>query len=60
MLSIYTRLQLALARILDEEEGQGLTEYALILALIAVIAIAALTFLGGQVTKTLSTAANSL
>ena len=60
MLSLYTNLQLAFARLFDEEEGQGLTEYALILALIAVIAIAALTLLGGKVTSVLSTAANSL
>ena len=60
MLKLFINLQLMFARAMDEEEGQGLTEYALILALIAVIAIAALTFLGGQVTKTLSTAANSL
>ena len=32
-----------------DEEGQGLAEYALILALIAIIAIAALVFLGGQI-----------
>ena len=32
-----------------DEEGQGLAEYALILALIAIIAIAALLFLGGQI-----------
>jgi len=60
MLSIYTKFQIALARLFDEEEGQGLTEYALILALIAVIAIAALTLLGGKVTSVLSTVANSL
>ncbi len=60
MLSIYTKLQVALARAFDEEEGQGLTEYALILALIAVIAIAALTLLGGKVSDVLSTAANSV
>jgi pilus assembly protein Flp/PilA len=60
MLAIYTKLQLTLARALDEEEGQGLTEYALILALIAVIAIAALTLLGNKVTNVLSTAANTL
>ncbi len=60
MLSIITKVQIALARVFDEEEGQGLTEYALILALIAVIAIAALTLLGGKVSDVLSTAANSI
>jgi len=60
MRSYCTQLQLALARVLDEQDGQGLTEYALILALIAVVAIAALTFLGGNVTSVLSTVANSL
>ena len=38
-----------------DEEGQGLAEYALILALIAIIAIAALLFLGGQISAILST-----
>jgi pilus assembly protein Flp/PilA len=37
------------------EEGQSLAEYALILALIAVVAIAALLFLGGQISAILST-----
>jgi pilus assembly protein Flp/PilA len=44
----------------DEEEGQGLAEYALILALIAIVAIVALIFLGGQVSKILSTVGNSV
>jgi pilus assembly protein Flp/PilA len=39
----------------QEEDGQGLAEYALILALIAIIAIAALVFLGGQISTILST-----
>ena len=39
---------------LNDEEGQGLAEYALILALIAVIAIAALVFLGTQISSILS------
>jgi pilus assembly protein Flp/PilA len=43
-----------------DEEGQGLAEYALILALIAILAIVALLFLGGQVSKVLSTVGNSL
>jgi pilus assembly protein Flp/PilA len=37
-----------------DERGQGLAEYALILALIAIVAIAALVFLGGQVSAILS------
>jgi pilus assembly protein Flp/PilA len=45
---------------LAEEDGQGLTEYALILALIAAVAILALTLLGGSVTSALSTVANTL
>jgi pilus assembly protein Flp/PilA len=43
-----------------DEEGQGLAEYALILALIAILAIVALLFLGGQISKTLSTVGNSM
>jgi pilus assembly protein Flp/PilA len=38
-----------------DEDGQGLAEYALILALIAVIAIGALVFLGSQISGILST-----
>ena len=58
--SLYTKLQLVFARALNDEDGQGLTEYALILALIAVVAIAALTLLGGKVTDVLNTIASSL
>jgi pilus assembly protein Flp/PilA len=42
------------------EDGQGLAEYALILALIAIIAIVALIFLGGQVSQILSTVGSSV
>ena len=42
------------------EEGQGLAEYALILALIAIVAIIALLFLGGQVSKILSNVGTSV
>ncbi len=44
----------------DDEEGQGLAEYALILALIAIVAIVALIFLGGQVSSILSKVGNSV
>jgi pilus assembly protein Flp/PilA len=43
-----------LVKIRDDEKGQGLAEYALILALIAIVAIAALVFLGGQISAILS------
>jgi len=43
-----------------DERGQGLAEYALILALIAVLAIAAVTFLGGQINSILSNVGNSI
>ncbi len=43
-----------------DEEGQGLAEYALILALIAIVAIVALIFLGAQVKTILSDVGNSV
>ena len=39
---------------IESEEGQGLAEYALILALIAIVAILALIFLGSQISGILS------
>jgi Flp pilus assembly pilin Flp len=41
-------------------KGQGLAEYALILALIAILAIAALTFLSTQINQILSTIGHAL
>ena len=49
----------ALARLTDPE-GQGLAEYALILALIAIIAIVGLIFLGSQVSDKLSVIGSSI
>jgi pilus assembly protein Flp/PilA len=43
-----------------DEEGQGLAEYALILALIAIVAIVALIFLGGQISTILSKVGTSI
>jgi pilus assembly protein Flp/PilA len=40
--------------------GQGLAEYALIVALIAIVAIVSLLFLGGQVSDILSNVGNSI
>lgn len=43
-----------------DERGQGLAENALILALIVVLAIAAVTFLGGEINQILSDVGNSI
>ncbi len=56
-----TRLYLDISSFfIRDEEGQGLAEYALILALIAIVAIVALIFLGGQVSKILNTVGQSI
>ena len=51
MLKYYVALMSSFQR---DEEGQGLAEYALILALIAIVCIVALIFLGTQVNGALS------
>ena len=55
-----TLLNALIAVINRDDEGQGLAEYALILALIAIVAIIALIFLGNQVSQILSTVGNSI
>ena len=47
-------------RVRTDEDGQGLAEYALILALIAVISIIALIYLGTQISDKLSVIGNTL
>jgi pilus assembly protein Flp/PilA len=56
--SILTRLFARLRS--DDEEGQGLAEYALIIALVALIAIVALIFMGSQVSDKLSVIGSTL
>ena len=51
------RIQLAKMR---AEEGQALVEYALIVSLIAVVAIAALTLTGHSIANILNTIANDV
>jgi Flp pilus assembly pilin Flp len=60
MSKVFINLQLAFYRSLDEQKGQGLTEYALILALVAIVAIVALRFLGDSVKSELTSVATSL
>jgi pilus assembly protein Flp/PilA len=54
MFATYIRARLA------AEEGQALVEYALIVSLIAVVAIAALTLTGTNIISILSSIANNL
>jgi len=44
----------------NDQDGQGLAEYALILALIAIVAIIALIFLGSQISDKLSVVGNAI
>ena len=46
--------------LIRSEKGQGLAEYALILALIAILAVTALMFLSGTITTILSTIGKKL
>ena len=47
-------------KVMKREEGQTLSEYALILILIAVVAIVAVTLLGNQIVSVLNTIANAI
>ena len=49
-----------LGQLRSDESGQGLVEYALILVLVSVVAIAALTAVGVNVTSTLSNIAGDI
>jgi pilus assembly protein Flp/PilA len=60
MLSFLIGLHGRMIGALRREEGQGLVEYALILAFISILAIAALTFLSGDINSLLSKVGTSL
>ncbi|HLI15245.1 MAG TPA: Flp family type IVb pilin [Acidimicrobiales bacterium] len=49
-----------LAALKSDESGASLVEYALLLALIAVVAIGALVFLGHSVSNTLNNVGNNI
>jgi len=54
------RLRSVQKRVRRGQSGQGLAEYALILALIAVAAIVAITFMGSSINTMLSNLGNSM
>jgi len=49
-----------IARLRNREEGQGMVEYALILAFVAILVIVALKFLQPAISGTLNTVSTSL
>lgn len=52
--------QRSLLALLKDDRGQGLVEYALIVALVAMVALAALRVLGDKAKNSLNNAAGSL
>jgi pilus assembly protein Flp/PilA len=58
--SSFVKSLLARAAVLRGEEGQGLVEYALIVALVSVVAIAVLTGLGADVVSKLAQVTSAL
>ena len=59
-MSLLRRLSAFVERVRHSDDGQGLAEYALILALIAIVAIIALIFLGSQISDKLSVIGSTL
>jgi Flp pilus assembly pilin Flp len=54
------RMQMAMTALRDREEGQGLTEYALIIASIAILLIVAMLFLAGKIDDLFSSTGSSV
>lgn len=48
------------AAMIVDDAGQGLVEYALVLVLVALVAISALTYLGGKSGNSLNTSATKV
>ena len=60
LLRPYVRVQSTIAALRDREEGQGLTEYALIIASIAILLIVAMLFLSGKIDDLFSATGSSV
>ena len=60
MITLYTFVQSLLQARTDDDRGASLVEYALLVALIAIVCIAAITLLGGNAATKFSGVAQSL
>ena len=60
LLRPYVRVHSTIAALRDREEGQGLTEYALIIASIAILLIVAMLFLAGKIDDLFSSTGSSV
>jgi Flp pilus assembly pilin Flp len=60
LLRPYIKAQTAIAALRDREEGQGITEYALIIASVAILLIVAMLFLAGKVNVLFHKTGNSV
>ena len=56
----FVRVQTTMTALRDREEGQGLTEYALIIASIAILLIVAMLFLAGKIDDLFSSTGSSV
>ena len=59
-MSLYAKMLAWVAALLKKRDAQAMVEYALILALIAIVAIVALHFLGGSVQTQLNNIATNI
>ena len=60
LLRPYIKAQTAIAALRDREEGQTITEYALIIASIAILLIVAMLFLAGKINVLFHSTGNSV
>ena len=59
-MTVISRILVIIDRVRRREDAQGLAEYALILALIAIVAIVSLLYLGTQISDKLSIVGSTL
>lgn len=59
-IKIHSEVEKMIKRFVQEEEGQTLVEYGLLISLIALVVIATLTILGNKVKNTFNAAGNQM